>query len=179
MNEEILGGLRSAVERGESLNKAMMTFYNSGYKKEEIEEAARFLNQNPIQVSQTPSLSNSKPTQGFFGKLLSEKKPESKQIPQTNEISSPAIPQAVIPDVSKAPKSNSPSSPVISNYGESQQNSPVQPVVQQVSNYGNEGVKDRVAITLLIVVLVILVGLLASVFLFKQEITNFLSSFFS
>jgi hypothetical protein len=41
VNEEIIGGLVSALSRGEPLQKAMMTFYNAGYKKEDIEEAAK------------------------------------------------------------------------------------------------------------------------------------------
>jgi hypothetical protein len=40
-NEEIMGGLISALSRGESLENAMMTFYNAGYKKEEIEDSAK------------------------------------------------------------------------------------------------------------------------------------------
>lgn len=46
--EEIVEGLRQAVSKGEPLEKAMASFYNSGYLKEDIEEAARVL--------QTPSL---------------------------------------------------------------------------------------------------------------------------
>lgn len=42
-NEEILGGLRIALEKGQKLRTAMMSFYNSGYTKEEIEDAARAL----------------------------------------------------------------------------------------------------------------------------------------
>jgi hypothetical protein len=38
VNQEILGGLISALERGESLKKAMMSMYSAGYKKEEIEK---------------------------------------------------------------------------------------------------------------------------------------------
>jgi hypothetical protein len=43
VREDILGGLKSAVQKGESLKQAMITFYNAGYSKEEIEEAARVL----------------------------------------------------------------------------------------------------------------------------------------
>ncbi|VVB83210.1 Uncharacterised protein [uncultured archaeon] len=185
MNEEILGGLRSAIERGESLKKAMMTFYNAGYKKEQIEEAAQFLSQNPtaspVQILQ-PSVSAEKPKQKTFG-IFQQKTPEQKstlplQVP-ANKINSSPIPQAVIPDISKAPKSIQQPAQVVSNYGE-QQISQVQPAtIQKVSNYGNEDVKDRVAIIILVVVLIFLVGILASVFLFKQEITNFLSGLFS
>jgi len=40
---DIVGGLKVALSRGEPLQKAMQSFYNAGYKKEEIEEAAREL----------------------------------------------------------------------------------------------------------------------------------------
>jgi len=40
-NEEMVGGLMSALSRGDSLENAMMTFYNAGYKKEDIEESAK------------------------------------------------------------------------------------------------------------------------------------------
>ncbi|MEK6824122.1 MAG: hypothetical protein AABY06_03745 [Nanoarchaeota archaeon] len=41
VNEEILGGLRHALNRGESLEKAMISFYNAGYRKDEIEEVVK------------------------------------------------------------------------------------------------------------------------------------------
>ena len=41
MNEEIIGGLVSALSRGQSLESAMMTFYNAGYDKVEIEDSAK------------------------------------------------------------------------------------------------------------------------------------------
>ena len=43
VREDILGGLRIAVEKGESLFEAMMTFYGAGYSKKEIEESAEAL----------------------------------------------------------------------------------------------------------------------------------------
>jgi len=53
--EEIIEGLKYAVAKGESLPEAMMSFYNAGYSKEEIEEAARIL-QAPQLPSQQPPL---------------------------------------------------------------------------------------------------------------------------
>jgi hypothetical protein len=41
INEEIVGGLVSALSRKQSLESAMMTFYNAGYKKDEIEDSAK------------------------------------------------------------------------------------------------------------------------------------------
>jgi hypothetical protein len=47
VNDDLVGGLRSALERGESLKQAMLSLFNSGYNREEIEEAARDLNSFP------------------------------------------------------------------------------------------------------------------------------------
>lgn len=41
--DEIIGGLKWALQKGEPIKKAMMTFYNAGYDKEEIERAASIL----------------------------------------------------------------------------------------------------------------------------------------
>ena len=54
-NEEILGGLKTALERGESMKRAMMTFFNAGYPKAEIEEAARVLQSEKIQPQKIES----------------------------------------------------------------------------------------------------------------------------
>ena len=41
---DIVEGLKRAVARGEDLKSAMMSFYNAGYTKEEVEDAARDAN---------------------------------------------------------------------------------------------------------------------------------------
>jgi len=43
VKEEILEGLKYAIAKEESLPEAMMSFYNAGYLKEDVEEAARVL----------------------------------------------------------------------------------------------------------------------------------------
>ena len=61
VNEEILSGIISALSRGDSIKKAMMSFYNAGYKKEEIEEAAAIAVRSPTQnipVSSTLSMTS-------------------------------------------------------------------------------------------------------------------------
>jgi len=64
VKEEIVEGLRLAVSKREPLEKAMASFYNAGYSKEDIEEAARIL-QAP-QFQQFPSFS---PQQSNFRPL--------------------------------------------------------------------------------------------------------------
>ena len=40
VKEELVSGIKMAVAEGESLENAMATFYNAGYLKDDIEEAA-------------------------------------------------------------------------------------------------------------------------------------------
>lgn len=67
--DEIREGLKLALARGETLEKAMQGFYNAGYKKEEIEQAAislksssdslnTFLQNSKIQTKQNPVQQN-------------------------------------------------------------------------------------------------------------------------
>jgi len=57
VNDDLLGGLKSGLERGEPLQKVMMSLYNSGYKKDEIEEAAHALSSSPV-IEKAPEESN-------------------------------------------------------------------------------------------------------------------------
>jgi len=41
ISQDILGGIRIATERGETLKDAMITFLNAGYTKKDIEDSAR------------------------------------------------------------------------------------------------------------------------------------------
>jgi len=114
--EEIIEGLKYALARGESLPKAMMSFYNAGYSKGDIEEAARIL-----QAPQLPQI-----------------QPSQQQIRQSQ------IPQA--------PR-----------------------VTQRVSAYEEKpkGV-GKTLILMLVFSLILLLGILVAVFLFKEELTNLL-----
>lgn len=44
MKEEIIGGLRNALERGETIEKAMQSFMSAGYSAAEVREAAGMIN---------------------------------------------------------------------------------------------------------------------------------------
>jgi hypothetical protein len=154
VNDEIAGGLKSALERGESLKRAMMTFYNSGYKKEEIEEAARAVNALGI----SPAVITVKPT--IMQPVA------SKQVQQVSTVS--------------VAKSEEPFSDVQLQEPPAQVQQQQQPAVvvkQKVSNYGNTP-KDKALIFILVGVLVFLVGALLAIFIFKDELISFFSSFF-
>jgi hypothetical protein len=78
VNPDLVGGLKSALERGESLKQGMMSLFNSGYKREEIEDAARNLNSTPtLGIVQPKSLSPINPLPKTPS--VPEKKEEKKQ----------------------------------------------------------------------------------------------------
>lgn len=43
MREDIVAGIKNAYERGESMPRAIQTFINAGYNRQEVEEAARYV----------------------------------------------------------------------------------------------------------------------------------------
>jgi len=43
VREDIVAGLRNAIERGSSIEQAKMSFISAGYPREEVEEASQFI----------------------------------------------------------------------------------------------------------------------------------------
>jgi hypothetical protein len=79
MNNEILQGLKIAVQRGQSLRDAMMSFYNAGYKKQEIEEAARHISiSSPVQQKQNSQQQILQKSKQQISKYEEKTKPKSK-----------------------------------------------------------------------------------------------------
>jgi len=154
VNEEILGGLKLAVSKGESIKKAMMTFFNAGYKKQEIEEAAKAL-QTPSIEKEIPKEKPMSPIKSMIKKPIIKRKPvqrisaygESPEIKKIFPVEKKEIPKEK-PIQKKSPK--------------------------KISSY-EKGVspKGKIIIILLIFSLLFLVGALIAVFLFKQELIDF------
>ncbi len=169
VNEEILSGLKNALERGESLKKAMMTFFNSGYKKEEISEAAKVLeNYRPeVQSQQPPFQPTTQPQSPVPSQPIQHPYQSPQQFPQQPQFF-PQQPQGQFPQPF-------PQQPI-------QQPYPQQPYQQYpnqgVSSYGEPDKKNKTVVFLLIFVLVFLVGLLVTIFLFREELVNFFSGMF-
>src|SRR3989344_1440149 len=53
-HEDIIGGLKNAVARGQTVQQAMQSFLNAGYAREDVEEAARNLRSNPTSSILSP-----------------------------------------------------------------------------------------------------------------------------
>ena len=164
VNEEILGALNSALARGESLKKAMMTLYNAGYKKEEISEAARSVQKfTPSTKPQTPTTEDSK-------KSKNKKSKKSKT----------SGTQSLAPTKELTPKTDQASQPIeqqVPGQTPKQQGSQVP---QRVSGYGKPPKPaGKIIIIILGFLLLVLVGILATIFLFKEELINFFNNLFS
>ena len=48
VREDILAGLRNAVERGYSLQQAVYSFVSAGYNQQEVQEAAQFVHASSV-----------------------------------------------------------------------------------------------------------------------------------
>lgn len=163
-DQEILGGLRAAIERGSTLKQAMMSFYQAGYDKSEIEDAARaYMNQqrnedmqlNPAQIVQKTEI-----------KKEEEKKEDTKKVNQGSQNNIQKIPSAPV-----GPSGLS-------------QGSSMEAIPQKVSSYDMpkkkevKAPKSNILTFILIFVLLFLVGVLFAVYMFKEELVQFINSMF-
>jgi len=143
VKEELVEGIRQAISKGESIEKAMMSFYSAGYLKQDIEEAAAAAQSAGFFQQDQPMQQAGQPVQ---------------QAPMQQASSQPAQQQAQQPPL-QVPQPQM-----------------IQPgVVQRVSAYGPKPSKKSMVVTIaLVVVLLILIGILITVILFKDEISTFL-----
>lgn len=164
VREEIVEGLRFAMNKGESLMKAMMSFYNAGYSKVEVEEAAKMLSQPSLQSSLSPG--------------------------QTPQAQTPQSPPSQVQPVQKAPKQYV--SQPVSQYGLRQPTTQISPQTppnglgvpapgnpQMVSDYSGKNkhpLSTGVMISLSII-LFLLLSALVSLILFKDVIAKFFGGF--
>lgn len=170
VREDILGGLALAMQKGEPLQQAMMTFLNAGYRREEIDEAARFLqgnsqqqipNQRPLpaktqqirpvkRLPQTPSVNQIMPQQPMQQPQQQVQQPQQPQIPmQPQQIQKPQPIQKQ-----------------------------EQKITPKVSSYGSKLSARTIVIITLSAILVILLLSLGGVFLFRDSLISFFNSVF-
>ena len=161
LKEDIIRGLEGAMSKGETLERAMYSFYNAGYKREDVEEAARFMG---IHLSQQESLIPATPL-SFTVKPEQIKSQEMQvQIPQKKM-------EEIIPKPSIKPMTE--------NISGSQINR--EPTfVQEVSRYEQkQKISPRtVLIIILSTSLLILLVSLGGLFIFKDAILNFFNGVF-
>ena len=170
MNEDIIGGLRSALTRGYTLEEAMFSFFNAGYKKEDIEAAAKTL-----QIEAEPKEENWQPKPIWVTRQrLQGKTPSTVPSLITREKQRPT--QSITPPqneiVGVRPK-------VVQEISE---NKPTeirrQAAASAVSKYSNTDSRVRTIIIILVILLILLLGILGMIFIFKQQVIGFFNNFF-
>jgi hypothetical protein len=211
VNDEIVGGLVSALSRGDHLQKGMMSFYNAGYNKEEIEDAAREVYR---QIGPEAMGVKEGTLQQTFDEVAAKagvpKKDTSKDAknPLTSKIEIQRATPKKEPEINNLNQENK-SSQYVSGYGQPQYSGTYKDaekitdeiekaikglkginipsrieivnknvdlktptVVQKVSDYSGGPPKPagKVITYILIFILILLLGALAAVFFFKEEL---------
>ncbi len=149
VKNEIVEGLKYAVAKGEKLQNAMMSFFGAGYSKKDIEEAA--------QVLQAPKL----PQTQFQQPIQQPIQQPAQQIQQTTK---PLQTQFQQPD-------QQPDQQPIQQ--------PIPIVTQRVSAYGEKPKSGgKTLMMVLVFFLILLLGILIAVFLFRDQLAAFLENLF-
>lgn len=142
MREEIVAGLKNAIARGSSIEQATQSFINAGYNPSEVSEAANFLSNSAMSVS-NPAI----------------KSPALPLLPKISSITPP--PQSAI----GSPIQPSPSSPDMHNpYA-------IMHTVQDKNNQEAHNKKKGLIVALSVALLIILIGIVV-VIMMKDKIGN-------
>jgi hypothetical protein len=203
VNEEIVGGIKNALERGDSLRDAMMSFFNAGYDRKEIEEAAATLLHYPTAKAETKapipeikkvepkiehkiepipvpkviqkvsSYGEEKPKEiikpkkkGFL--FFKSKSKEQKEMPKP-------IPKVIIHEEPKFIPKELPRT-IINAMPQTTPKKIEKPVQRKVSSSSEMTPQEKAIIAILVGLLIFLVGLLITIFLFRQQLIDFISS---
>lgn len=165
-NKEVIGGLKSAVERGESLKEAMMTFYQAGYDKNEIESAAReFLdeqNRNP-QPNATNSNSALPKVQSSENQRKTTNSSFNAKTIQKKNLSPPNSSNQQIKKFPSFRKNDFQPKQKVSAYGISKK-----PKIP----------KSNTLTIALAIILFLLLGVLLVIFVYKDSFVNFINGLF-
>ena len=78
--KDIIGGVKNALERGQSLQEVKQSFLNSGYRSEEIEAAVQMVPQITSKISKL--LVGAEPSKDSKKKMAKERKVKNKEEPE-------------------------------------------------------------------------------------------------
>ncbi|MFA5953576.1 MAG: hypothetical protein WC812_03210 [Candidatus Pacearchaeota archaeon] len=169
-NEDILGGIKSAISRGETLKQSMVALYNAGYEKSEIEDSARrymlgkseekIYDVNYKKLKKDEKKEEAKVTEKKVDLVKEEKLNVKKEDLQKSEKQKVFEKQRFFESGNKEIKANQ----KFSDYNFSSKSSRKRKI-------------EPITITL-VLLLVLLIGILVSVFLFKEELVTFFNNLF-
>ncbi len=197
VNLEVYGGLVSALSRGNSWYDAMMSLYNAGYSKKDIEEAAGILKTQIVGKKNAPNV-DSEETGNPPHMSPPNLKPAFKSKPSV-DLKPSVNPEQKAPETSKETgqselphKTPHYQKQIVSSYGSPKKttmkrpmpvntrkeaNSLQPPMSKGASSYPNSSKKPRSLVVILVILLIIMLGVLAGLFLFRDKIYELLGSF--
>jgi len=94
VRQDILGGLKNAIEHGSSIEQAKKSFINSGYSPDEVEEAAKYINVKDFRIVSPPPRDDSAQTSLVSQQSIKQLSQKIQQSPQTSATSQTQIPSA-------------------------------------------------------------------------------------
>lgn len=171
VNEELVGGLKNALERGASLKRAMMTFFNAGYDKTEIEEAAAILLNYPVQKKEI------KLSEPLELKEEIQFKESTKNISKRiGSIPEPPVIQKVsnYEEEFNLPRKKMKKEKLVKEKKQKlvneQKEEPIHSIRRKMSK------SEKTVVIILVTLLVLLVGILVSIFLFRQQLIDLIGT---
>ncbi len=181
--EDILGGLKSALMRGYTLKDAMISFYNAGYSKEDIEESARTLQYQMVEHPELKDLLMSSHEKFMApGDFLESKPGQGKPGQKLKPGEKPVAGKGVVPEnVAASSKGTSQvSAGAQKGRFKSLKNFQPHPIPgpkekKNLPKY-KQGTGLRVETLTLVALLLILLGALAAIFIFRNQIISFFNN---
>jgi hypothetical protein len=187
VRKDIITALKNAVEHGESLEGAINTMVASGYSKEDVQEASRFVSRGAMALQQQePGEQLTMPSQKKS--VASKLKFWKKQAPSIQSKISPQVkpfpqrapsPQAQVKPTLQQPLSMTqlppePTKPPEKAVSKKIIGKKTEPLQKQLSKIGKPKTGHKKEIFLLIILL-ILIGILILTIVFKEKILGFFS----
>jgi len=162
---EIVEGIKMALARGESLEQAMMSFYNAGYLKEDIENAAREVQ---MATSRAQLDQPAQPQKTTFKQQL-QAKSQIQPVTRSSNLKKPVSTQS-----KPLPQPKPIQQPIKQQVKTSQ---PVQAISKYDSGLGKKQVGKGLIITLISILGVLLVGLILLI-IFREPVIEVFKSWF-
>ena len=159
MKEEIVGGIRNGLARGESLEKTMQTLVNAGYSTHEVREAASIV---------SPSAS------GLMQVSGSAAEPSS-IVPTTGSSSAGASSSTTSSESSSASASSLPANGVPLPPGQSKSAAPLlqtRPTVQPQPLQKTEASHGKKFVIILLVIFILLLGALIFTIAYSEPLAT-------
>jgi len=151
----IVEGIKNGIKRGQSLKQAMISFYNAGYSRQDIEDSARVV-QSQSQLVQPSQQSSQIKTPSTNSQQISKIPIQQSQKNYPQNVSS-YVPQ---------------------NFSPSQQKIIQKPNVSSYSYSKESFFESKGLVIFLLFFLILCLGVLFAVFFFKQELINFFNGLF-